>query len=52
MVPETYAIVLKGTGLPIGSVGVLKAIQNRLNKHDSDTIHVVIEEKETQGVGT
>jgi hypothetical protein len=39
-----------GVKNPDGSVcyiiGVLKAIRNKLNKHDGDTIHVVIEEKE------
>ena len=27
-------------------IGVLKAIRNKLNKHDGDTIHVVIEAEE------
>jgi hypothetical protein len=31
---------------------VLKAIRNKLNKHDGDTIHVVIEEEEAQDAGT
>lgn len=26
-----------------GNIGVLKAIRKKLNKHDGDTIHVVIE---------
>lgn len=33
-------------------IGVLKAIRNKLNKHDGDTIHVVIEEEEAQDAGT
>ena len=32
-------------------IGVLKAIRARLNKHDGDTIHVVIEVKEARDAG-
>ena len=50
------SIVNMGVKKPDGSVcyiiGVLKAIRNKLNKHDGDTIHVVIEEKEAQDPGT
>ena len=45
-----------GVKNPDGSIcyiiGVLKAIRNKLNKHDGDIIHVVIEEKERQDAGT
>ena len=50
------SIVNMGVKNPDGSacyiIGVLKTIRNKLNKHDGATIHVVIEEKETQDVGT
>ena len=46
-VPYDGSIVNMGVKNPDGSVcyiiGVLKAIRNKLNKHDGDTIHVVIE---------
>ena len=49
-------VVNMGVKNPDGSVcyitGVLKTIRSKLNKHDGDTIHVVIEEKETQDVET
>ena len=55
-IPYDGSIVNMGVKNPDGSVcyiiDVLKAIRNKLNKHDGDTIHVVIEEKETQDVGT
>lgn len=45
-VPYDGSIVNMGAKNPDGSVcyiiGVLKAIRNKLNKHDGDTIHVVI----------
>lgn len=48
-IPYDGSIVNMGVKNPDGSVcyiiGVLKAIRTRLNKHDGDTIHVVIEEK-------
>lgn len=41
------SIVNMGVKNPDGSIcyiiGVLKSIRNKLNKHDGDTIHVVIE---------
>ena len=44
------SIVNMGVKNPDGSVcyiiGVLKAIRNKLNKQDGDTIHVVIEAEE------
>ena len=55
-IPYDGSIVNMGVKNPDGSVcyiiGVLKAIRNKLNKHDGDTIHVVIEEKEAQDAGT
>ena len=49
-------IVNMGVKNPDGSVcyivGVLKAIRSKLNKHDCDTIHVVIEEKRKKDAGT
>jgi len=55
-IPYDGSIVNMGVKHPDGSIchiiGVLKAIRNKLNKHDGDTIHVVIEEKETQDAGT
>ena len=51
-IPYDGSIVNMGVKNPDGSVcyiiGVLKAIRNKLNKHDGDTIHVVIVEKEKQ----
>ena len=51
-IPYDGSIVNMGVKNPDGSVcyiiGVLKAIWNKLNKHDGDTIHVVIVEKEKQ----
>ena len=53
-IPYDGSIVNMGVKHPDGSVcyiiGVLKAIRNTLNKHDGDTIHVVVEEKETGDV--
>ena len=55
-IPYDGSIVNMGVKNPDGSVcyiiGVLKAIRSRLNKHDGDTIHVVIEEKEARHEGT
>ena len=49
-IPYDGSIVNMGVKNPDGSVcyiiGVLKTIRNRLNKHDGDTIHVVIEREE------
>lgn len=49
-IPYDGSIVNMGVKNPDGSVcyiiGVLKAIRNQLNKHDGDTIRVVIEAKE------
>ena len=54
--PYEGSIVNMGVKNPDGSVcyiiGMLKAIRNKLNKHDGDTIHVVIEEKESHDAGT
>jgi hypothetical protein len=48
-IPYDGSIVNMGVKNPDGSVcyiiGVLKAIRTRLDKHDGDTIHVVIKEK-------
>ena len=53
--PYDGSIVNMGVKNPDGSVcyiiGVLKAIRSKLKKHDGDTIHVVIEEKEAQNAG-
>ena len=47
--PYDGSIVNMGVKNPDGSIcyiiGVLKAIRRKLDKHDGDTIHVVIEEK-------
>ena len=55
-IPYDGSIVNMGVKNPDGSIcyiiGVLKAIRNKLNKHDDDIIHVVIEEKERQDAGT
>ena len=49
-IPYDGSIVNMGVKNPDGSVcyiiGVLKAIRNQLNKHDGDTIRIVIEAKE------
>ena len=49
-IPYDGSIVNMGVKNPDGSVcyiiGVLKTIRNKLNKHDGDTIHVVIEAEE------
>ncbi len=49
-IPYDGSIVNMGVKNPDGSVcyiiGVLKAIRNKLNKRDGDTIHVVIEAEE------
>ena len=49
-IPYDGSIVNMGVKNPDGSVcyiiGVLKAIRAKLNKHDGDTIHVVIEAPE------
>ena len=48
-VPYDGSIVNMGVKNPDGSIcyiiGVLKAIRTKLDKHDGDTIHVVIKEK-------
>ena len=55
-VPYDGSIVNMGVKNPDGSIcyiiGVLKALRNKLNKHDGDIIHMVIEEKERQDAGT
>ena len=55
-IPYDGSIVNMGVKNPDGSVcyviGVLKVIRKKLNKHDGDMIHVVIEEKETQDEGS
>ena len=55
-IPYDGSIVNMGVKNPDGSIcyiiGVLKAIRNKLNKHDGDIIHMVIEEKERQDAGT
>ena len=43
MVPETYAIVLKETGLPVGSIGLH---QNNLAKGEDETEHISLMTKE------
>ena len=52
-IPYDGSIVNMGVKNPDGSVcyiiGVLKAIRNKLNKHDGDTIHVVISKQEEKG---
>ena len=49
-IPYDGSIVNMGVKNPDGSVcyiiGVLKKIRNKLNKHDGDMIHVVIEVEE------
>ena len=49
-IPYEGSIVNMGLRNPDGSVcyiiGVLKTIRNKLNKHDGDMIHVVIEAEE------
>ena len=49
-IPYDGSIVNMGVKKPDGSVcyiiGVLKTIRNKLNKHDGDMIHVVIEAEE------
>ena len=49
-IPYDGSIVNMGVKNPDGSVcyiiGVLKALRNQLNKHDGDTIRIVIEAKE------
>ena len=54
-IPYDGSIVNMGVKNPDGSVcyiiGVLKAIRSKLKKHDGNTIHVVIEEKEAQDAG-
>ena len=54
-IPYDGSIVNMGVKNTDGSVcyliGVLKAIRNKLNKHNGDTIHVVIEEKENLDAG-
>ena len=55
-IPYDGSIVNMGVKNPDGSVcyiiGVLKAIRARLNKHDGDPIHVVIEAREDNHAGT
>ena len=55
-IPYHGSIVNMGVKNPDGSVcyiiGVLKAIRVRLNKHDGDMIHVVIEAEEKQHAET
>ena len=55
-IPYDGSIVNMGVKNPDGSVcyiiDVLKAIRNKLNRHDGDIIHMVIEEKERQDAGT
>ena len=49
-IPYDGSIVNMGVKNPDGSIcyiiGVLKAIRTKLNKHDGDTVHVVINERE------
>ena len=49
-IPYDGSIVNMGVKNPDGSVcyiiGVLKTIRNKLNKHDGDTIHVMIKAEE------
>ncbi len=53
-IPYDGSIVNMGLKHPDGSVcyiiGVLKSIRSKLNKHNGDTIHVVVEVKETGDV--
>lgn len=55
-IPYEGSIVNMGVKNPDGSVcyviGVLKMIRAKLNKHDGDTVHVVIEPKESALAGT
>ena len=55
-IPYVGSIVNMGVKNPDGSVcyiiGVLKATRVRLNKHDGDRIHVVIEAEEKQHAET
>ncbi len=55
-IPYDGSIVNMGVKNADGSVcyiiGVLKVIRNKLNKHNGDTIHVVIEGKGRQDAGT
>lgn len=54
-IPYDGSIVNMGVKNPDGSIcyiiGVLKAIRTKLNKHDGDTVHVVINEREDGHVG-
>ena len=54
-IPYEGSIVNMGVKNADGSIcyiiGVLKAIRNKLNKRDGDTIHVAIEEKESRDAG-
>lgn len=54
-IPYDGSIVNMGVKNPGGSIcyiiGVLKAIRTKLNKHDGDTVHVVINEREDGHVG-
>ncbi len=54
-IPYHGSIVNMGVKHPDGSVcyiiGVLKAIRARLNKHEGDTVHVVIEAEEVRHAG-
>lgn len=54
-IPYDGSIVNMGVKNPDGSIcyiiGVLKAIRNKLDKHDGDTVHVVIEEREDRREG-
>lgn len=54
-IPYDGSIVNMGVKNPDGStcyiIGVLKAIRTKLNKHDGDTVHVVIEEREDGHAG-
>ena len=49
-IPHDGSIVNRGVKKPDGSVcyiiGVLKGIRNKLNKHNGDSVHVVIEAEE------
>ena len=49
-IPYDGSIVNMGVSNPDGSVcyiiGLLKAIRTKLNKHEGDSIHVIIEEAE------
>ena len=55
-IPYDGSIVNMGVKNADGSVcyviGVLKAIRSKLKKHEGDTIHVVIEEKEARDAGS